>query len=218
MRSSAAVGTPCVRMPRAICIWPGWVAFAMAEAFWASRAAAETESARAPVSVAPAAVPHGLAAVSVGRGLRFNNPFRLATPLGDDAESVSLSATYLDLTLGLLSVAVDGFQHGGALSGVFALHGIGQFGLTPSYLAQFAVSPALALHGRLGVPLVVAPDTSLGLETGIGSSFAVAFGLGVTAELVGSVFFGAATEESSVTTIPLLSLQIGLFFEHEVAL
>ena len=39
----------------------------------------------------------GLLALAVGRGVRFNNPYRLEEPLGDTAESVSLAATYLDV-------------------------------------------------------------------------------------------------------------------------
>jgi hypothetical protein len=189
-----------------------------AELAWGGRALAQTPPAREAVLLPRTTLPHALAALSVGRGLRFNNPFRLETPLGDDAESVSLAATYLDLSLGVLSLPVQGFQHGAALSAGFALQGIGQFVLTPSYLIQFGASPRLALRGRLGVPIVVAPDTTVGLEAGFGPSFPVAFGLGVTAELVGSVFFGAATEETSVTTVPLLSLQLGIYFDHEVEL
>jgi hypothetical protein len=185
---------------------------------WAERAAASEVTPHEPLEQLGAPAPlRGIAALSVGRGLRFNNPFRLATPLGSTPESVSVSATYLDLTVAALWVQALGFQHGVGLSGVVALNGIGQFGLTPSYLLQGGVAPALELRGRLGVPIVVAPDTTVGLEAAFGSLFAVAFGLGVTAELVGNLFFGAATEERSVTTIPMLSLQVGLFFDHEFA-
>jgi hypothetical protein len=157
----------------------------------------------------------GLAALSVGRGLRFNNPYRLETPLGDTAESVSLSATYLDASLAML-LGGPTLEQGFALSGVFALDGIGQFGVTPSYLAQLELSDLFAARGRLGLPLVVAPDTTLGLEAALGSNLLIAHGLGLTAELVASVFFGAATEETATTTIPMLSLQIGIIFEHGV--
>ena len=34
-----------------------------------------------------------------GDGLRFNNPYRLATPLGDNAESLSRTAPYVDIGL-----------------------------------------------------------------------------------------------------------------------
>jgi hypothetical protein len=158
----------------------------------------------------------GLGSLSIGRGLRFNNPYRLATPLGDTAESVSLAATYLDLGLALL-IGEPEFRQGLSLGGGVALQGIGQFVLTPSYFAQFGVNDGVALRGRVGVPLVVAPDATLGLEAGLGSSLALAYGVGALLELVGSVYFGAATDETSITTIPMLSLQVGLFFEHQVS-
>ena len=157
----------------------------------------------------------GLLSLALGRGLRFNNPYRLETPLGDSAESVSLAATYLDIGGALLFGERD-FRHGATLGGDVALQGIGQFVLTPSYLAQFGLTETLAVSGRVGVPIVVAPDTTLGLEAAVGSSVAFAYGLGAQLELVGSVYFGAATDETSITTIPMLSLQVGVFFEHGV--
>jgi len=175
------------------------------------RAAAELATAE------PQAMPlSGLLSLAVGRGFRFNNPYRLETPLGDTAESVSLAATYLDLG-GALVFGERSFRHGAALGGDVALQGIGQFVLTPSYLAQFGLNDALGVSGRVGVPIVVAPDTTLGLEAAVGSNLALAYGLGAQVELVGSVYFGAATDQTSITTIPMLSLQVGLFFEHRVS-
>jgi hypothetical protein len=159
---------------------------------------------------------HALAALSFGRGLRFNNPYRLAKPLGDSPESVSLSATYLDAGLGVLFPAAAKLEHGAMLDALVALDGISQFGVTPGYLVHFAASRQLGLHARLGLPIVVAPDASLGLEAGVGPHVPIAYGLGLTAELVGSVFFGAATEQKSVTTIPMLALQLGLVFDGRV--
>ncbi|HTV21433.1 MAG TPA: hypothetical protein VMG12_22250 [Polyangiaceae bacterium] len=175
------------------------------------RAHAEAGASRAEASLPLS----GLLSLAIGRGLRFNNPYRLETPLGDTAESVSLAATYLDIAGGLLFGERD-FRHGAALAGDVALQGIGQFVLTPSYLAQFGLTDTLAVSGRVGVPVVVAPDTTLGLEAAVGSSLALAYGLGAQVELVGSVYFGAATDETSITTIPMLSLQLGVFFEHGV--
>lgn len=216
MTSSAPAGAERNRgglgaASRSVC-----VAVLLSTSAWVELASAsEARPSQAPERrVAPGSL-RGIAALSIGRGLRFNNPFRLATPLGSTPESVSLSATYLDLTLGALRAETFGLQHGVGLSGVVALSGIGQFGLTPSYLLHAGVSRAVELRGRLGVPIVVAPDTTLGLEAAFGSLLAVAYGLGVTGELVGNLFFGAATEERSVTTIPMLSLQLGLFFDHE---
>lgn len=158
----------------------------------------------------------GLLQLSFGRGVRFNNPYRLDTPLGETAESVSLAATYLDLAGALLFGPGD-FRQGISLGGAVALQGIGQLVLTPSYLALFGLDDELAIRGRAGIPIVVAPDASAGLEAAVGASYAVAYGLGAVAELVGSVYFGAATDERSITTIPMLSLQLGICFDHQVA-
>ena len=174
----------------------------------ASRTPSLSEASITPISA--------LLALSFGRGLRFNNPYRLATPLGDSAESVSLAATYLDLGGALLFGPSD-FRHGVSLSGSVALQGIGQLVLTPSYLALFGIDDEIDLRGRAGIPVVIAPDTTAGLEAAIGVGFGVAYGLGAVAELVGSVYFGAATDERSITTIPMLSLQLGICFDHEVA-
>lgn len=175
----------------------------------------------AAAEVAPLVVPEpmplsALLSLAIGRGLRFNNPYRLATPLGGTAESVSLASTYLDIGAALL-FGERHFRHGAALGGDVALQGIGQLVLTPSYLAQFALNDSVGVSGRLGVPVVVAPDTTLGLEAALGSNLALAYGLGAQLELVGSVYFGAATDQTSTTTIPMLSLQLGVFFEHPVS-
>jgi hypothetical protein len=175
-------------------------------------AAAELAS---PTSIEPTPL-NGLLSLAVGRGLRFNNPYRLEKPLGDTAESVSLAATYLDIGAAVLFGERD-FRHGASLGGDVALQGIGQLVLTPSYLAQVGLNDSLGLSGRVGVPIVVAPDTTLGLEAAVGSSLALAYGLGAQLELVGSVYFGAATDQTGITTIPMLSLQLGVFFEHRVS-
>jgi hypothetical protein len=158
----------------------------------------------------------GLLSLGVGRGLRFNNPYRLAKPLGDTPESVSLAATYLDLGAAVL-FGPRAFRHGAALGGAVALQGIGQFVLTPSYLAELGLADGIGLRGRVGVPVVVAPDTTLGLEAAVGPRLDMAYGLGALLELVGSVYFGAATDETNVTTIPMLSLQVGVFFDHQLS-
>jgi hypothetical protein len=207
MRSSGPVGA---ELRRGCATGAGLVASLV----WACSAAAETPPVAA--SVASPSTLHALAALSVGRGLRFNNPYRLSKPLGNTAESVSLSATYLDAGIGVLFPAAARLEHGGALDALVALDGIAQFGLTPSYLVRFAVTRRLGLHARIGIPIVVAPDAALGLEAAVGPQLPIAYGLGLTAELVGSVFFGAATEQKSVTTIPMLALQLGIAFDGQV--
>jgi len=208
MRSSRLVG-PELRRGGATGV--GFVATLV----WVCSARAEAPPAAA--GAAPASTLHAVAALSVGRGLRFNNPYRLSKPLGDTAESLSLSATYLDAGVGVLFSAADQLEHGAALDALLALDGIAQFGITPSYLVQFAVTRRFGLHGRVGMPIVVAPDAALGLEAAVGPHLPIAYGLGLTAELVGSVFFGAATEQKSVTTIPVLALQLGVAFDGRLA-
>ncbi|MCB9577721.1 MAG: hypothetical protein H6717_11935 [Polyangiaceae bacterium] len=159
---------------------------------------------------------HLLGAVSIGRGLRFNNPYRLATPLGNDAESLSLSATYLDLAATAAFGDPNGLQHGGSIHLSSALSGIPQEVATPSYVALLRLPPRFITYGRAGVPIVLEPDATFGLEAALGGAVLITGGLGVTAELVGSVFYGAATQEVDVTTIPMLSLQIGALIDYEV--
>src|SRR6185503_19786446 len=64
------------------------------------------------------------ASVMGGTGLRFNNPYRLATPLGDDAESVSRTAAYADLGLATPFGMTLTFQHGVSLRTTIAVEGL----------------------------------------------------------------------------------------------
>jgi hypothetical protein len=200
----------------------GWLVLAgvmlagRADAQSASMPARRATQASGGLAPAGGATPvNGLLSLAIGRGLRFNNPYRLETPLGDTAESVSAAATYLDMGIGV-SFGRREFRHGALVTGSVALQGIGQFVLTPSYLGQLALTESWGLRGRVGVPIVVAPDTTAGLEASVGTSWLMAYGLGALVELVGDVFFGAATDQTSITTIPMLSLQVGVFFDHQV--
>lgn len=159
---------------------------------------------------------HLLGAVAVGRGLRFNNPYRLATPLGEDAESLSLSATYLDVSLGAASGDPDGFQHGGSVHFSVAMQGVPQQVLTPSYLLLHRLPPRFLTFARAGLPVVLEPDLNLGYELAVGGAYLFTAGLGLTAELVGNLFYGAATQDEALTAIPMLSLQLGVLLDFEV--
>jgi len=156
------------------------------------------------------------ATASVGRGLRFNNPFRLETELGDDAESLSLTATYLDFGVGAAFGDPIGFRHGAVLHFSVALEGITQEVVTPSYVLLRPLLPDLTAYARAGFPIVLEPDFGGGVELGVGAVWFVTAGAGVTAELVGDLFFGAATWERDPSVIPLASLQLGAWFEYEV--
>ncbi len=158
---------------------------------------------------------HWLGGMYVGRGLRFNNPYRLETVLGDDAESLSLTATYLDLHLGRTFSAPDSFEHGIAAHLSIAVHGVRQEVLTPSYLLVKRLNQRVLAYGRAGFPIVLEPDAAVGLEAGLGAAYFFTANLGIGAELDMSLFYGAATIEESLTLIPVASLSIGVVFDWE---
>ena len=150
-----------------------------------------------------------------GDGLRFNNPYRLSTPLGSDAESVSRTAPYIDIGLGATFGNPLGFQHGATLRTSAALSGVGQVVMTPSYLGYRRWS-LLALYGRAGTPIVVTPDATWGLEAGLGATWYFLGGVGIAAEMVGDVFYGAGTRDKATVTYPVLSGQLGFVVAYEV--
>jgi hypothetical protein len=159
---------------------------------------------------------HLYGALSVGRGIRFNNPYRLQTQLGDSSQSLSLTAPYFDVALGALLGSAGKLQHGLATNASFALEGIRQEVVTPAYVALLPLSPRWQVRGRLGIPIVIEPDASAAVELGLGGVFLVTAGLGFTAEAIGSLFQGAATLEESSTLIPIASLQLGVLVDYEV--
>lgn len=150
-----------------------------------------------------------------GAGLRFNNPYRLATPLGGDAESVSRTSAYVDLGLAMTLGGPLGLQHGAALRTTAAVEGVGQVVMTPSYFA-WRRSGALAAFGRAGVPLVLSPDVTWGFEGALGGAFFFLGGVGLVAEIVGDVFYGTGTTDVATATYPVLSGQLGLIGTYEV--
>ena len=156
------------------------------------------------------------ATTGIGRGLRFNNPFRLETQLGDDAESLSLTATYLDFGLGTAFGDPSGFRHGAVVHFSIALDGISQEVVTPAYTLIHPLFADLAAYARAGFPIVLEPDVAGGVELAAGAVWFVTAGAGVSAELIGNLFFGAATWERDPSMIPIASLQLGLWFEYEV--
>ncbi|MBN2195587.1 MAG: hypothetical protein JW751_22395 [Polyangiaceae bacterium] len=162
------------------------------------------------------AVGRWIGTVMMGRALRLNNPYRLSTPLGKTAESVSVTAPYLDLALGWTRGPVGGLQHGSTVGFSSALTGVSQHVVTPAYLALWRPGPRWHARGRLGVPVVLNPDVTTGIETAIAAAWYARAGLGLTAELSGSLFFGAATHERERTAIPLVGLSLGGVVDYEV--
>jgi hypothetical protein len=154
--------------------------------------------------------------LAFGRGLRFNNPYRLQTQLGDEPESASFTATYMDLGVAASFGKPDGLQHGGALHLSAALSGVSQQVLTPSYFAAYR-GPHRALgYARLGPAIVLSPDASVGGELAVAGGFFVTAKIAIYGELIGNVFYGAGTTEVKYGVYPVLSGQLGLMIDHEV--
>ena len=153
--------------------------------------------------------------LALGRGLRLNNPYRLQSSLGSSSESLSLTASYLDFGLGAVWGSESGIAHGGVAHLSLVLQGIPQEVLSLSYTALAHFGRALPF-ARAGVPLVIEPDFTGGLEAAVGSAYLLGAGYGLQGELVGSVYYGAATIERKVTVIPVLSLELGVWIQYEV--
>jgi hypothetical protein len=151
-----------------------------------------------------------------GRGLRFNNPYRLEQQLGESAESLSLTASYWDSAVAIAFGAPDGLQHGAAVHLAVALHGVPQQAISGSYMASWRADPLWMLYARTGPVILTAPDPNVGGELAFGGALFFTGALGVTGELVGNLFYGAGTYEVKYSVIPTMSLQLGLIVDIEV--
>ncbi len=168
------------------------------------------------LSMPPGGAARVVGTLAFGTGLRFNNPYRLQTQLGDSAESLSLTAGYFDLGAAVAFGPADGLQHGGAVHLSLALAGVSQQSIAPSYfLAYRGGGPAL-LYGRLGAAILTAPDANVGGELAAGIGYFLTARIALSGELVGDLFYGAATYETAFTVYPVLSAQLGLMIDHEL--
>jgi hypothetical protein len=153
--------------------------------------------------------------VMFGDGLRFNNPYRLARPLGDGGESISLTAPYLDLAVAVATGAPTGLVHGGRLSWSYAMSGVPQSAVTPAYLAAWRPSGYWLFYAWLGVPFLTAPDFNVGGELAVAGTYFVRAGIGATAALVADGFYGAGTRDTRAAFYPVLSAQLGVSINYE---
>ena len=190
------------------------VPFALATLALASPAAAASadEAAFVPPRRAPITV---MASGFLGMGLRFNNPYRLPTPLGSTAESVSRTSGYVDVGAAGLYGRAGKAELGLALRASFALEGVQQAVLVPAAMGLWR-TPRVGAYARAGVPIVLTPDTTWGLEGGLGGLLFLTGGVALAAEIVGDVIWGAGTWERKTTTYPILSAQMGIVVAYEV--
>jgi len=163
---------------------------------------------------------HGLpltvhAAAFYGDGLRFNDPFRLATVLGSSAEEVSRTASYVDLAASITLGDPRKFQPGFSLHVSLALEGVQQTVVTPSFVLYRRFRD-VAAYARAGTPIIATPETAWGIEGALGGIWFVRGGIGLVAEIVGDLFYGAGTREVSAAAYPVLSGQIGVTIAWEV--
>lgn len=156
-----------------------------------------------------------VATLMVGDGLRFNNPYRLQHELGHSGQSLSSTATYVDIGLGAALGKPDGLQHGARLGWSLSLAGVPQQVITPAYQAMMRFSPSWLVYGWLGLPIILSPDGNVGAEIAAGGAWFARAGLGVTLALVADGFYGAGTRETSAALYPVLSAQAGLLIAYE---
>ncbi|MFO0758289.1 MAG: hypothetical protein U0359_17475 [Byssovorax sp.] len=159
---------------------------------------------------------HVFGTAEIGKGLRFNNPYRLATQLGDTPESLSLTATYLDLGAAFTLGEAHGLEHGAALHLTFALAGVPQQVLTPTYVLGYRPSARMFAYGRVGPSIVLSPDPTFGAELDGGFAYFVTSRVAVAGELCFDLYYGAGTPERGVIAYPILSGQLGLLVDYEV--
>jgi hypothetical protein len=159
---------------------------------------------------------HSAADVGVGKGLRLNNPFRLRTQLGSTAQSLSASASYLDLRVSSLLGDPFGWHHGLSLGVNLALEGIAQQVVTAAWVSAYPVSPRLWLQGYVGAPVVVEPEPNVGVEVALQAKYWALAGLGPYVALVLDQFWGAATDQTEAAWIPIVAVQAGVSVRYEV--
>ncbi|OQB13502.1 MAG: hypothetical protein BWY17_02779 [Deltaproteobacteria bacterium ADurb.Bin207] len=159
---------------------------------------------------------HFLSTLSIGDSLRFNNPFRLSHQLGPSGESLSRTPLYSNFGLATAFGDPNGWQHGVNLQWNQALSGLPQHVITPAYLLLLDGSRPWLAFSRVGLPIVLNPNPNVGGELSFGAAYLFTASLGLQTELVGNVFYGAATWEKQITAIPMLSLQLGLIIDLEV--
>lgn len=157
-----------------------------------------------------------LVGLGAGAGVRFNNPYRLATQLGVTGESLSATAPYMMFTGALVLGAADGVQHGAFLALSTALTGIEQSVFTPGYMLLYRGPSRLLGYLRAGPAIVLSPQTNVGGELAAGGVFFLTGSFGVSLDLAGNIFYGAGTWQKQYPVYPIVSATAGFVVDFEV--
>lgn len=116
-----------------------------------------------------------------------------------------------------LGVSTNLSREGAYPSGTLALR---QWVIVPSYVLRLGLDesplPAWIATARLGLPVVVSPDLTIGAELALGAQYFVRSGFGIFAEVIYDVFVGGRERDDSRSTHHLLTIEVGLQFELEV--
>lgn len=164
----------------------------------------------------PSGYLHTMLTAAFGKGMRFNNPYRLSTELGDSAESLSLTAGYVDFALGMALGEPDGLQHGGMVHVGTSVEGVSQTFVSASYMALYRGPSPFMFYGRVGPSILVTPDANVGGEIAASATWLATGALGLTSELVFDLYYGAATLDATYSVMPVLSFQLGVVVDYEV--
>lgn len=170
----------------------------------------------AKLSAPPKGYARFLGGIGLGAGVRFNNPYRLATQLGATGESLSTTAPYTMLTLAAAFGSADGLQHGAFASLSFAMTGIDQAVFTPGYIMVYRGPHRFLGYARGGPAIILSPQTNVGGELAVGGAFFLTGSLGLSLDLAGNIFYGASTWEKKYPMYPVLSATAGIIVDIEV--
>jgi hypothetical protein len=167
------------------------------------------------MEAAPGFYARAFGTFSVGKGVRFSNPYRLSTVLGEDAQSASLTSTYLDIAGTMAFGSPNGIQQGASIHVGSSVDGVLQPFITPSYVVVYRADEPWMAYGRLGPVILLSPDANVGGEIAGSFSWFFLSGLGVTSEVAFDLFYGAATLTEQYSVIPILSFQLGIIVDYE---
>ncbi|MCB9635116.1 MAG: hypothetical protein H6721_23570 [Sandaracinus sp.] len=118
-----------------------------------------------------------------------------------------------------LSLAVTGNLSGDGsyTSGIDPMQ---QWVVSPGYAVRVGFPagavPDFVVRGRVGIPVVLTPDVTWGVEVDASFTYALLAGLGIYAEVGYGTFFGAEDRAGDLTVNPMIGLELGVMLDWEV--